>query len=112
MSSAKDRKPVSKSFVKQYLGIGLSICDQNFWLLHPNSILTLVEVGMESVQATIKGNEKENFIVVAAVTATGNKFLVEFIASSKTICVERTQAGQVDEHWRSHSQNGLRHLTT
>jgi hypothetical protein len=58
------------------------------------------------VPAIIKGNEKENFTVVAAGTATGNKLPLKFIASGKMIRVERTQIGQGDGHWRSHSQNG------
>jgi hypothetical protein len=37
----------------------------------------------------IKNNEKENFTVVAAGGAAGDKLLLEFIASGKTIRVER-----------------------
>jgi hypothetical protein len=55
-----------------------------------NGILTWAEVGTESVQAKSEGNEKENFTIVAALTATGEKLPLEFIASGKTIRVERT----------------------
>jgi hypothetical protein len=57
------------------------------------------------VQVKIKSNEKENFIVVATVTAIRDKLPLELIASGEVIRVERTQIGQVDGPWRSHSQN-------
>jgi hypothetical protein len=54
----------------------------------------------------VRKNEKENFIVIAAVTGPGNKFPLEFIASGKRTRIEKTQIGQVDGHWRIPSQNG------
>jgi hypothetical protein len=53
----------------------------------------------------MESNEKENFTVVAAVTAAGDKLPPEFISAGKTSRVERTQIGQVDGDWRSHSYN-------
>jgi hypothetical protein len=83
-------------------------CDETFWLLHLNDILTWAEVEMESVQATNENNEQESFMIAAAAITTADKLPLEFIASGKTIRVERTQIGQVDGHWRDHSQNGWR----
>jgi hypothetical protein len=54
----------------------------------------------------LKRNEKENFTVVAAGAAASGKLPLEFIASGKTIRVERIQIGQVDGYWWSHSLNG------
>jgi hypothetical protein len=64
-----------------------------------------VEVETESLQAKNESNEKENFIVIAAVIATGDELPLEFIACGKITRVEMTQIGQVDGHWWSHSQN-------
>jgi hypothetical protein len=46
-------------------------CGETSWLLHPNGILTWGEVGAESVQTKIPGNEKETITIVASVTAPG-----------------------------------------
>jgi hypothetical protein len=65
-------------------------CDETAWLLHPNGILTWADMGAQSVQAKIDGNAKENFPVVASVSAAGEKLPLEFIATGKTIRVETT----------------------
>jgi hypothetical protein len=64
-----------------------------------------VEVGAESVQTNFTGNEKENIAVVASAAAAGDKLPLQFITTRKTITVETTQIGSVDEHWRDHPQN-------
>jgi hypothetical protein len=74
-------------------------CDKTSSFLHSNGILTRAEVGAESVQTTITGNEKGNIAVVACGTAAGDKLPLPFIATGKTIRVETTQIGSVKEEW-------------
>jgi predicted transposase YbfD/YdcC len=63
-------------------------CDETFWLLHPRSILTCVDMGCQTVHARITGDEKDRITVVASVTASGEKLSLALIAPGKTRRVE------------------------
>jgi hypothetical protein len=78
-------------------------CDETSCLLQPNGILSGADVGAESVQAKIEGNENEIFTVVASVTVASDSLPLDVIPSEKAIRVEATQIGHVDGHWPSHS---------
>jgi hypothetical protein len=44
--------------------------------------------------------------VLATISASGTKCPLDFLAMGKTPRAERTQIGDVDEHWRSHPVSG------
>jgi hypothetical protein len=73
------------------------------WLLDPNGVLTWVERGSESIQAKINGNEKDCLAVLASVTAVGAKITFVFIPAGRAGCIEQSQIGNVENHWRTHS---------
>jgi hypothetical protein len=64
------------------------------------------DVGAQSLQAKVDRDEKENFTVVASVSAAGENLPLEFILTGKAICGETTQIGHVEGYWRNHSQHG------
>jgi hypothetical protein len=82
----------------------ISNCDKDSWPLYPNVILPRTEVGAESVQSKIVGNEKENITIVASVTAIGDKLPLRFRAISKMIRIKSNQIESADGHWRNRSQ--------
>jgi hypothetical protein len=63
------------------------------WFLYPKGMLTWAELGCRAVQAKINGDEKDRIPVMACVTAAGEKLLLPFIMSGKTMCVEESQIG-------------------
>jgi hypothetical protein len=66
-------------------------------LLHLKGLPTYAELGCQPVQAKIHGDEKDSSIVVALMTAPGEKLLHAFIAPGKTMRVEESLIIGVEE---------------
>ena len=81
-------------------------CDETAWYVYPNGILTWVLTGSEDVSVNITGNEKDCLIVLATVSASGEKYPLMFVAKGKTDRIEDTQLGNVGAHWRAHTESG------
>jgi hypothetical protein len=58
--------------------------------LHPKVIRTWAESGHQAVKAKINGDERNCIVVVACVTAAGEKFSYGFIAPGKTTHVKES----------------------
>jgi hypothetical protein len=80
-------------------------CDETSWFLHRKGAPTWAELGCQSVQAKINGDEKDCITAVACVTAAGEKLPLVFLASGKTRHVDQSQIGAVEGHWRTHSES-------
>ena len=81
-------------------------CDETGWKLFPKGILTWGETGVDNVARLSTINDKSQVTVLASITAAGTKLPLLFVAQGKTSQVESTQIGDVDYHWKCHSESG------
>jgi hypothetical protein len=81
-------------------------CDETVWCLSPNNILTWWDTAADGVPIHIQGREKEALTVLARISASGVKWSLDFLAKGKTSRLERSQIGEVRQHWRSHTESG------
>jgi hypothetical protein len=81
-------------------------CDETAWRLYPENILTWWDTGMDDVSIHADGDEKGCMTVLATVSASHRKWPLFFVAKGKTQRVERSQIGDVPNHWRAHSESG------
>ena len=81
-------------------------CDETGWKLFPKGILTWGETGVDNVTRLSTINDKSQVTVLASITAAGTKLPLLFVAQEKTSQVEASQIGDVDYHWKCHSESG------
>jgi hypothetical protein len=74
--------------------------------LYPNNILTWWNTGSDDVSTYIDGDEKGCITVLATISASRQKWPLFFVAKGKTERVDRSQIGNVENHWRAHSDTG------
>ena len=72
----------------------------------PKGILTWSQVNVDSNSRQSLMNEKQQITILATITADNTKLPLMFIAEGQTEKVEKTQLGDVDYHWTTHSDNG------
>jgi hypothetical protein len=81
-------------------------CDEIAWRLDPNSILTWWDTAADDLSIHIQGDEKETLTGLTTISASVVKWPLYFLAKGKTSRVERSQIGNVGQHWRSHTESG------
>jgi hypothetical protein len=81
-------------------------CDETSWQSYPNNILIWWDTAADDVFIHIQGDEKDCLTVLAIISVSGIKWLPYFLAKGKTERVERTQIGDVGDHWQLHTESG------
>ena len=80
--------------------------DETGWKLFPRGILSWGETFIDSSKRDGTLNEKTQVTVLASITLSGTKLPLLFIAQGKTARVESTQIGDVNYHWKTHTESG------
>lgn len=80
--------------------------DETSWEVVPKIFKSWHVKGQDHVLRYVQANTKERVTVMAGIRSDGVKLPLQFIASGKTDKVLDSQIGDVNYHYRTHSENG------
>lgn len=81
--------------------------DETSWQLFPNNLLIWhCKNEDHAVCYMDKANPKDCITVIAGITASGTKLPLMFVAEGVSERCENSQIGNVEPHWKYHSENG------